>query len=206
MNKIVTISREFGSGGRELGKRLADKLGFAYYDREIITEVARETEMAEQYIQNISEKGVSPYPFQFAKSFAMYSNLQKHQTEILVVEQKVIKELAQKGNCVIVGRGANSILKEYNPMNIFVYADMESKINRCRMRAEESENYTDKELKNKIIQVDKSRKNYNNIISSLEWGDRKNYNLCINTSGIEVKTIISPLADYIETWFGGNNK
>lgn len=206
MNKIVTISREFGSGGRELGKRLADKLGFAYYDREIITEVARETEMAEQYIQNISEKGVSPYPFQFAKSFAMYSNLQKHQTEILVIEQKVIKELAQKGNCVIVGRGANSILKEYNPMNIFVYADMESKINRCRMRAEESENYTDKELKNKIIQVDKSRKNYNNIISSLEWGDRKNYNLCINTSGIEVKTIISPLADYIETWFGGNNK
>lgn len=206
MNKIVTISREFGSGGRELGKRLADKLGFAYYDREIITEVAKKTEMAEQYIQNISEKGISPYPFQFAKSFVMYSNLQKHQTEILVVEQKVIKELAQKGNCVIVGRGANSILKEYNPMNIFVYADMESKINRCRMRAEESENYTDKELKNKIIQVDKSRKNYNNIISSLEWGDRKNYNLCINTSGIEVKTIISPLADYIETWFGGNNK
>lgn len=206
MNKIITISREFGSGGREIGKRLADKLGFSYYDREIITEVAKETDMAEQYIQNISEKGVSPYPFQFAKTFAVYSNLQKQQTEILVAEQKIIKHVAEKGNCVIVGRGANSILKEYNPMNIFVYADMESKLERCRARASEDEKFTDKEMKNKIIQIDKERKNYNNIISNLEWGDKKNYNLCINTSRIDIKTIISPLADYIETWFGGSNK
>ncbi len=206
MNKIITISREFGSGGREIGKRLADRLGLAYYDREIITEVAKKTEMAEQYIQNINENGVSPYPFQFAKSFATYSNFQKHQTEILIVEQDVIKHIAQKGNCVIVGRGANSILKGYNPMNIFVYADMESKLNRCRNRMSENENFTDKELKNKIIQVDKSRKNYHNIISSLEWGDKRNYNLCINTSGIEIKTVIPSLANYIETWFGGNNK
>ena len=131
MNRIITISREFGSGGREIGKRLADELGFSYYDREIITEVAKETEMAEKYIQNISEKGVSPYPFQFAKSFAVYSNLQKQQTEILVAEQKIIKQIAQNGDCVIVGRCANSILKEYNPMNIFVCAIMESKIARC---------------------------------------------------------------------------
>ncbi|MCI8654813.1 MAG: cytidylate kinase-like family protein [Clostridia bacterium] len=206
MNRIITISREFGSGGREIGKRLADELGFSYYDREIITEVAKETEMAEKYIQNISEKGVSPYSFQFAKSFAVYSNLQKQQTEILVAEQKIIKQIAQKGDCVIVGRGANSILKEYNPMNIFVYANMESKIARCMERANKDENLTEKEIKNKIIQVDKERKKYNNIISSLEWGDKKNYNLCINTSGIDIKTIISPLADYINTWFGGNNK
>lgn len=206
MNRIITISREFGSGGREIGKRLADELGFSYYDREIITEVAKETEMAEKYIQNISEKGVSPYPFQFAKSFAVYSNLQKQQTEILVAEQKIIKQIAQNGDCVIVGRCANSILKEYNPMNIFVYANMESKIARCIERASKDENLTEKEIKNKIIQVDKERKKYNNIISSLEWGDKKNYNLCINTSGIDIKTIISPLADYINTWFGGNNK
>ena len=206
MNRIITISREFGSGGREIGKRLADELGFSYYDREIITEVAKETEMAEKYIQNISEKGVSPYPFQFAKSFAVYSNLQKQQTEILVAEQKIIKQIAQNGDCVIVGRCANIILKEYNPMNIFVYANMESKIARCIERASKDENLTEKEIKNKIIQVDKERKKYNNIISSLEWGDKKNYNLCINTSGIDIKTIISPLADYINTWFGGNNK
>jgi len=76
MNKIITISREFGSGGREIGKRLADDLGFAYYDREIITRIARETGMSEEYITNISEKGIYPYAFQFAKSFAMYPSYQ----------------------------------------------------------------------------------------------------------------------------------
>lgn len=201
MNKIITISREFGSGGREIGKRLADELEMDYYDREIITQIAKETGFSEEYIQNVSEKGISPYPFQFAKSFALYSSMQSTQTEILVAEQRVIKEIAQKGNCIIVGRGSNSILKEYKPMNIFVYADMESKINRCRKKAKEEEKLTDKEIENKILQIDKNRKKYNNMISNLEWGDKKNYHLCINTSGIEIKTIISSLADYIEDWF-----
>lgn len=203
MNRIITISREFGSGGREVGKRLAEELGFAYYDREIITEIAKNTGLSEEYIKNISEKGNYSYPFQFAKSFATYSNLQSSQTEILVAQAKVLKEIAQKGNCIIVGRGANIILKEYNTMNIFVYADMESKINRCRKKAREDEQLTDKEIENKIIQIDKDRKKYHNIISNLEWGDKKNYHLCINTSGVEIKTIIPSLAEYIEDWFGG---
>ena len=137
MNKIVTISREFGSGGREVGKRLADELGLGYYDKEIINEIAKETGMSEEYIQNISEKGIYPYSFQFAKSFAIYSGVQSNQTEILVAQTKVLKKIAEKGNCIIVGRGANAILKDYNTMNIFVYADMESKINRCHKKAKE---------------------------------------------------------------------
>lgn len=200
MNKIITISREFGSGGREIGKRLADTLNFAYYDREIITEIAKKTGMSEEYIQNISEKGIYPYAFQFAKSFTVYPSLQSNQTDILVAQQRVLKEIAKKENCVIVGRGANVILEEYNPMNLFVYADLESKIERCKLKAE-GEKLTDKELKNKIIQIDKDRKNYHKIISNLEWGDKRNYHLCINTSGIEIKEVISSLADYIENWF-----
>lgn len=203
MNKIITISREFGSGGREIGKRLADKLGFYYYDREIITKIANEVGFSEEYVKNISEKGVYSYPFQFAKSFVSYSNLQSNQTEILVAQQKVLKEIAKKGDCIIVGRGANVILKEYNPMNIFVYADTYSKIERCRKKAREDENLTDKEIENKIIQIDKGRKNYHNIISNIEWGDKRNYHLCINTSGIEVKRVIPSLAEYIKDWFGG---
>lgn len=200
MNRIVTISREFGSGGREIGKRLADELGFAYYDREIITEIAKKVGMSEEYINSISEKGIYPYAFQFAKSFVMYSNLQSNQTDILVAETKILKEIAEKGNCVIVGRGANHILKDYNPMNLFVYADMESKIKRCRMKRED-EKMTDKELKKKIMQIDKNRRNYHRIISNLEWGDKNAYHLCVNTSGIEIKTMIAPLTDYIANWF-----
>lgn len=203
MNKIITISREFGSGGREIGKRLADELGFAYYDREIVAEIAKQTGMTEEYIKNISEKGAYPYAFQFAKSFAMYSSLQSNQTDILVAQTKVLKEIAKKGNCIIVGRGANIILNDYNPMNIFVYADIESKINRCHKKAKEDENLTDKEMEKKIIQIDNGRKNYHKLISNLEWGDKRNYHLCINTTDVEIKNIIPTLGDYIEEWFGG---
>lgn len=206
MNMIITISREFGSGGREIGKRLADELGISYYDQEIITEIAKQTGLSEQYIQNISEKGIYPYPFQFAKSFAMYSSMQSNQTEILLTQTKVIKEIAKKGNCIIVGRGANVILKEYNPMNIFVYADMTSKIKRCHKKAKENEKMTDKEVEKKIIEIDKARKKYYNLISNLEWGDKNNYHLCINTTDIEIKTIIHSLSSYIEDWFGGKSK
>lgn len=204
MNKIITISREFGSGGKEIGKRLADKLGYAYYDSEIIKLLAKETNMSEEYIKNISEKGIYPYAFQFAKSFASYSSMQNSQTEILVAQNKVLKQIASKGNAIIVGRGANSILKEYVPMNIFVYATMESKIKRCKQKTTQDENLTDKELENKIKNIDKNRKLYNDLISNAEWGKKENYNLCINTSNIEIKSIISPLAEYIENWFGGN--
>lgn len=204
MNKIVTISREFGSGGKEIGKRLADKLGYSYYDSEIITLLAKETGMSEEYIKNISEKGVYPYAFQFAKSFSMYGAMQNSQTEILVAQTKILKQIAEKGNAIIVGRGANNILKEYNPMNIFVYASMESKIKRCKEKAKQGENLTEKELESKIKTIDKNRKAFNNLISNSEWGEKENYNLCINTSNIEIKSIISSLSEYIQNWFGGN--
>lgn len=200
MNKIVTISREFGSGGREIGKRLADELGYAYYDKEIIKIITEQTGMTEEYITNISEKGIYPYSFHFAKSFTAYSKVQNNQTTILVAETKVLKQIAEKGNAVIVGRGANVILKEFDPMNIFVYANMKSKINRCKMKRED-EKTTDKELKHKIMQVDKNRKKYHEIISNIKWGDKENYHLCINTTELEIKEIIPSLASYIETWF-----
>lgn len=201
MNKIITISREFGSGGREIGKRLADELNIAYYDREIITEIVKETGMTEEYINNISEKGIKNYPFQFAKSFSAYSTMQSSRTNILVAQQKVIKEIAKKGDCVIVGRGANSILKEYNPMSIFVYANMDSKIKRCKLKAGKDEMISDKELKVKIQKIDKDRKAYNSIISNIEWGKKENYDLCINTSNIDIKAIIPSLSSYVKSWF-----
>lgn len=145
MNRIVTISREFGSGGKEIGKRLADELGVRYYDREIIIGISKETGMTEQYIKNISEKGIYPQAFNFGKTFATFNNLQSNQTEILVKQQEIIKRIAEKGNCIIIGRGADVILKDYNTINIFVYADMESKINRCREKRKDEE-LSDKEL------------------------------------------------------------
>lgn len=195
-NLVITISREFGSGGREIGKRLADELGFAYYDREIIRLLASETGMSEQYIDNISEQGIYPYPFQFAKTFTLFSQVQKEQTELLVAEQKIIKEVAEKGNCIIVGRGADVILKEQTLFKIFVYADMQSKIIRCREKRSD-EKMTDQEMENEIRKVDKGRKNFRSMISEKEWGDKENYDLCINTTNLTIKHIIKPLSEYI---------
>ena len=197
MTKIITISREFGSGGKEIAKRLADKLGYAYYDSKIIDLLVKETGMSEEYIENISEKGIYPIPFQFGKTFTTSLFIQKNQTDILVKQNKILKSIAEKGNAIIVGRGANVILKDYNPLNIFVYANMESKINRCREKGSKDENLTDKELLNKIKEVDKNRKAFNNLISSTEWGNKENYDLCINTSNIEIKKIINSLAEYV---------
>lgn len=203
MTKIITISREFGSGGKEIAKRLADKLGYAYYDSKIIDLLVKETGMSEEYITNISEKGIYPLPFQFGKTFTTNLFVQKNQTDILIMQSKILKSIAEKGNAVIVGRGANVILKDYNPLNIFVYASMESKINRCKEKASKDEHLTDKELLNKIKDVDKNRKSFNNLISNAEWGNKENYDLCINTSNIEIKKIINPLAEYINACNGG---
>ncbi len=206
MNRIITISREFGSGGREVGKRLADKLEITYYDKEIIQEMIEKTGLQAAYLQAVSERGMLPYAFQFGKSFAVYSKMSREQTEILVEQQKVIKELAKKGDCVIVGRGANLILQDYQPMNLFIYADMESKIQRCRQKGSQEEHLTDKEIANKMQQIDKQRKKYHEILSNLEWGKKENYHLCINTSDLEIKSIIPSLGTYIQNWFERREK
>ena len=203
MNKIITISREFGSGGKEIGKRLADKLGYAFYDSKIIDLLVKETGMSEKYINNISEKGVYPVPFQFGKTFTTNLSIQKNQIDILIKQNKILNDIAEKGNAVIVGRGANTILKDYNPINIFVYADEKSKIKRCREKGNEEEKLSDKELLNKIREVDKNRKAFNDLIANFEWGNKENYDLCINTTNINIKNIITPLADYINTCKGG---
>lgn len=205
MNKIITISREFGSGGREVGKRLADELGFTYYDSEIISKLASETGLSEQYIKNISEKGVYPYPFQFGKTFSIFNTLQSNHNEILIAQQKIIKEIAKHGNCIIVGRGADVILREYNPMKLFVYATLESKINRCKKKASKEENLNDFELEQKIKKIDKNRKSYYDLLSNGNWGDKENYSLCLNTTHLEIKSIIKPLANYIDNWFKEEN-
>lgn len=201
MNKIITISREFGSGGREVGKRLADELGFTYYDSEIITKLASETGLSEQYIKNISEKGVYPYPFHFGKTFSMFNTLQSNHNEVLIIQQRIIKEISKKGNCIIVGRGADAILRDCKPMSLFVYATLESKISRCKKKALEDENLSDNELLQKIKKVDKNRKKYYDLLSNGNWGDKENYSLCLNTTNIEIKSIIKPLANYIQNWF-----
>ena len=205
MSKIITISREFGSGGRELGKRLADELGFAYYDREILEELAKKEDAGDWLSQSLPEQNfAAAIPLHFGRSFTVYQSTATQQTvKLMVAEQKLLCRLADRGNCIIVGRGAAALLEQWHPLSVFVYADMESKIARCRERAPESEHLSDREMIRQIKQVDDHRAKRIQWSTGAKWGDRKGYRLCINTSGLPIKTLAAALADYARIYFAG---
>ena len=191
MNKIITIGREFGSGGRELAHHLAEELGFAYYDKEIVEEIAKRTNLAQNYVQHIVEHKSSVFfPITTGRTLhtAGSDYMMRQYTEVYTEQANVLREMAEKSDCIIVGRCADYILKELNPMRVFVYADMNAKIQRCREKASEHEHLTDKQMKKMILKVDKNRAKYYRHYTGQVWGDRENYDLCVNTS-------ISPIED-----------
>ena len=124
MSRIITISREFGSGGRELGKRLADSLGVDYYDREIITAIAEQTGLGENYVEQILESHAwKKIPLNFRHSFANIDRLEPTQAGFLIEQKRVIEKIAKTGkDCVIVGRNADILLSDEKPFNMFVFA------------------------------------------------------------------------------------
>lgn len=201
--RIITISREFGSGGRELGKRLADALGFAYYDREIVSSIAEKCNLDEGYVENVLRKGLTiNVPVTFGHTFYFYSDpTSENELKVLNMQQQIIKELAQRGDCVMVGRSSGIILEKYNPLRLFVYADMEWKVKRCRERASADEHLTDRELEKKIRQIDAGRARHQKLLTDRKWGDREGYDLCINTTSLEIKKIIPGLKEMALCWF-----
>ena len=196
MNNIITIGREFGSGGREFGRRLSEELGIAYYDQEIITEISKRTQLSEQYVQDIVEhRTVFSFPIHVGQSFYPALNpVFEPNMRIYQEQANIISQMAAKSDCVIVGRCADYILKEYKPFRIFVYADMESKLKRCREKAPEDEKLSDKELKQQIARIDKRRAKYYEFYTGHPWGDKLNFDLCINTTQTVIKEIVPAIA------------
>lgn len=200
---IVTISREFGSGGRELGKRLADLLGYDYYDSEIIAAVARKSGMDVNYVENtLSNHGWKNQSITLRGTLGSSSYIQSSQVALLLEQKRVIEEIAGMGkNCVIVGRNADIILQGYHPFNIFVCASPEAKIRRCRERAPEGEAYTEKELRRKMKQIDEVRSQTREILSGSAWGKRDAYHLTINTTEWDIKELVPAVADFTACFF-----
>lgn len=197
MNKIITIGREFGSGGRELGRRLAEELHIEYYDKEIITAIAERTSMSQEYVQEVLEGKPHPlYPITIGQSMLITDNFYFHQEQsIYLAQSEIIRSLAQKSSCVIVGRCADFILKELKPYRIFVYADMDSRIKRCISRNKDSEKQLgEKEIRKQINSIDKNRAKYYSFYTGNKWGDKANYDLCINTTDVNIKDMASVIA------------
>ena len=205
---LITVSREFGSGGRELGKRLAEHLGYAYYDREILTLLAEETALNEEYLDRVLERGAGMQSFAISigHTFAAQLGAPQLSANLLARQTQLMKELAQRGNCVIVGRNANVILSELEPLRLFVHAEMPARIARCRARAPEGEQLTDRQYEKNIRQVDRERAKLHDMLCSYDWSDVRGYDLCINTSYRRIKDLIPALGMYAEAWFTGRGE
>ena len=199
---IITISREFGSGGRELGTRLADELGYAYYDKEIVSAIAEKNKLDEHYVSYALEGGAfRNFPIHFGRTFSYSPTLMANESRLFAEQNKLLREFAAAGNCVVVGRAADVILREYRPFNLFVYADMPSKVQRCQERAGEDEQMSAKEMERRIKKIDADRKRYHGLISDIPWGDKRGYHLCVNTTDREIRTLVPVVATYIKLWF-----
>ena len=203
--KLITISREFGSGGRELGKRLADITGFDYYDSEIISAVAQKSGLDKNYVENtLSNHGWQNYPITYRSTLGSSGYMQSSKVHLLLEQKKVIEEIAALGkDCIIVGRNADIILQEYQPFRIFVCAKQDAKVRRCMERAPEGENLSEKELVRKMKQIDKVRCQTREIMSDSAWGQPREYHLTVNTTDWEIKDLAPAVADFAMRWFGG---
>ena len=201
--KIITISRQFGSGGRELGKRLADALGWDYYDREIVSAIAEKQGLDEAYVERaLEERPWQSVTFDYSRSFTVPAVMEQPRTQLLAAQRKVLEEIAKSGrSCVIVGRNADVILAHYKPMRIFVCADRVSKLKRCTERAKNGEELSPRQMEQNMRRIDKNRAQLHQFICDSAWGDPEAYDLTINTAGCDIKKLSAGLAELAKSWF-----
>ncbi|MCD8331654.1 MAG: cytidylate kinase-like family protein [Oscillospiraceae bacterium] len=201
--RIITVSREFGSGGRELGRRMASELDWDYYDGEIIAAIAKNSGMDPNYVESaLEDHGWQTIPMTLQRTFASPIALQQPQVELLLEQRRVIEGVGKLGkNCIVVGRNADILLEEYHPFNLFVCADMQAKIDRCISRAKPEEDTSRKELEKRIRRVDKNRARTREILASTGWGQRGAYHLIVNTTGWDLEQLAPAVADFAIRWF-----
>lgn len=176
--RIITISREFGSGGRFIGEEVAKKLGIAYYDKNIINQIAEESGLSPDYIQESAE--LSPKKGILAYALAGRDITGKSVEDMVYeVQRKVILELAEKEPCVIIGRNADFILKDRDDvLNVFIHGNMPEKMKRiCQLY-----NVSEQDAVKMMTDTDKRRMTNYNFYTDQRWGKASNYTLCLNSS------------------------
>ena len=180
MKSIITISREFGSGGRTIGKLVAERLGYQFYDRELVNKVAERSGFSPEFIEESGEYASAKSSLLFAMATAgQYSADGLSMHDRLYIEQsRFIEELAEQGRCVIVGRCADYILREHKDcLHVFIHADMESRAKRIVERYGKK----DKSPEKRLAEKDQKRRVYYKNYTGRNWGQAQNYDLCLNS-------------------------
>lgn len=198
MNKIITIGREHGSGGRAIGKKIAEKLGIECYDSRIITEAAKRSGINEKLFEAYNERATDSLLYSLSMSTGTIPGISWEDRNRPLPEQickaqfDIIKEYAQKP-CVIVGRCADFILDDTVPKcRVFVCAEKADRI----VRIMETYKVSAKDAENMILRTDKERSGYYHFYTNQRWGDCRNYDLCLNISGIDIENAADLILDY----------
>lgn len=193
MIRTITISREFGSGGRTIGKEVAKKLGIPCYDKDLIEKIAEETGYAKGYIEDEGEYAPSANSFAYMFLGRGVDGL-ANADRIWIAQKKVLEELAEKGPCVIVGRCADYVLKDRKDcMNVFIYADPAFRAERIVKQYGENAEKPEKRLADK----DKKRKLNYKYFTEREWGKRENYHLSIDSSFFGIEKAVEMIVDAV---------
>ena len=206
--KIITVSRQFGSGGRELGKRLSDLLGWDYYDREIITALSEQQGLDPEYVRRVlGTHGWNQYQLTYRNSFHQALSHSWNGTALLVRQREIIREIAEAGNdCIIVGRDADVILHDCHPFRIFVCAEPQARLARCMAyeeRKDPADRLSEKEVRRNIRRIDRKRVHTREVLTGRTAGDGSSFDLTVNTTYRDIRILAEAVAQFSAHWFDG---
>lgn len=202
MNTVITIGRQFGSGGREIGEKLAEHYGIKFYDKDLLKRAAKESGICPELFENNDEKPTSSflynlitdtYSFGYASPYVEMPLSHK----VFLAQFDTIKRIAEEGSCIIVGRCADYALSDFNNcLSMFIYAPLEDRIERIASKYPDIKDQS--KLKDMIIKTDKARANYYNYYSSKKWGRADSYDLCVNSSKLGIEGTVDLISYFID--------
>lgn len=199
MKKLVSISRQFGSGGREIAARLAKRLGVEFYDNKLLSMAAEQSGMDEDVAKSVDEKATSSFfytspvsGYVWSNSVGAYQDVSFHD-RLFLVQSDIIKKIAATGEGVIVGRCGDYVMRDYGSLNVFIHAGMEQR----KERAVKVYNLPEKNVESVISKTDKKRYAYYNYYTGEKWGKSDNYHLCID-SGVGLDAAVETICALLE--------
>lgn len=198
---IITIGRQYGSAGYEIGKKLAEDLGIQLYDKEMLKRAAKESGLCEELFETHDEKPTNSFlyslvmdTYSLGYSSSSYADIPINH-KVFLAQFDTIKKIAGEGPCVMVGRCADYALEDYdNVMNVFIYADLDQRIRRVAREF----NLTDAKAKDIILKNDKKRASYYNYYTNKEWGNAKGYDLCLNSGKLGIDGTVRVIKEYMK--------
>jgi len=197
-NRYITIGRQFGSGGREIGKRVADKLGIPYYDKELLAVAAEESGLSHQFLESYDEKPTNSFFYSLVMGQQnLLTGAQGVTVEQIAskAQREAVLSVAAKGSCVVVGRCADYILRDRPELfRVFICADWDKRVERVTLRDE----ITPKEAEDRMRRMDKTRAAYYSFHTDRKWGAAESYDLCVNSSRLGVDGTVALILEFVK--------